>query len=182
MKSCEQCATSESFSHRVEIGEDYKNKSIFYKTICVLLIYLPLFSLPFVVLSAVASYLHLKMAGARNIRSYRSFLPDPSSHRYNLKTQITMEPGFSLSPISSRLFWISNCIWYCPHSVALFEWHAYLVKLVENWWCPFHHDKKNTHYKDGAINRSFWHLYPEDMVKLHPEDRDNPIWNKHPEK
>ena len=28
---------------------------------------------------------------------------------------------------------------------GLFAWHAYLVKLVENFWCPFHHARKSTY-------------------------------------
>jgi RNA polymerase sigma factor (sigma-70 family) len=57
-----------------------------------------------------------------------------------------------------------------------FEWHAYLVKLVENWWCPFTHEKKES-YNNAKIDKSFWHIYPEDAIKLEPEDRDNEIWN-----
>jgi hypothetical protein len=93
-----------------------------------------------------------------------------------------MKPGYSISPTQSKLYWILNCTWYCPVSVGLFEWHAYLVKLVENWWCPFHHSRKDAHYQDGAIDKSFWHIFPEDVVKLDPADRDNPIWNAAPEK
>ena len=89
-----------------------------------------------------------------------------------------MRPGHKLSPTQSKLFWILNCTWYCPFSVGLFEWHAYLVKLVENWWCPFYHGRKEAHYREGMIDRSFWHIFPEDVVKLDPEDRDNPIWNE----
>jgi hypothetical protein len=62
--------------------------------------------------------------------------------------------------------------------VGLFEWHAYLVKLVENWWYPFRHNKKNSNYREAAIDQSFWHIYPEEIGKLEPEDRDNPIWNE----
>ena len=89
-----------------------------------------------------------------------------------------MQPGYKLSPTQSRLFWIFNCTWYCPLSVGLFEWQAYLVKVVENWWCPFRHDMKEKHYREAAIDQSFWHIYPEDIVKLEPEDRDNSIWNE----
>jgi hypothetical protein len=48
-----------------------------------------------------------------------------------------MDASFFLSLAQTRLYWILNCTWYCPVSVGLFEWHAYLVKLIENWWCPF---------------------------------------------
>jgi hypothetical protein len=34
-----------------------------------------------------------------------------------------------------------NCT-FCPVSVAVLERNAYLVKAVENFWCPFHHSKK----------------------------------------
>jgi hypothetical protein len=50
------------------------------------------------------------------------------------------------------------------------------VKLVENWWCPFTHQTKET-YKNASIDKSFWHIYPDEVKKLEPEDRDNPIWN-----
>jgi hypothetical protein len=42
-----------------------------------------------------------------------------------------MEGSFKASTSQSKLFWILNCTWYCPYSVALFEWHAYMVKIVE---------------------------------------------------
>jgi hypothetical protein len=54
--------------------------------------------------------------------------------------------------------------------------HAYMVKIVENWWCPFTHEKKES-YNNAMIDKSFWHLYPEDISKLEEEDRRNPIWN-----
>jgi hypothetical protein len=88
-----------------------------------------------------------------------------------------MEPSFGFSLSQYKLYWILNCTWYCPVSVAVFEWHAYLVKLVENWWCPFTHEKKEG-YANAKIDKSFWHIYKEDIVKLTPEDRDNPIWNE----
>jgi hypothetical protein len=50
------------------------------------------------------------------------------------------------------------------------------VKLVENWWCPFTHGTKET-YKDASIDKSFWHIYPEEVKKMEKEDVDNPIWN-----
>jgi hypothetical protein len=48
---------------------------------------------------------------------------------------------------------------------------------VENWWCPFDHSCKRE-YAEGAIDRSFWHIYSHELGLLHPEDRDNPIWNE----
>jgi len=53
--------------------------------------------------------------------------------------------------------------------------------IVENWWCPFAHGKK-PEYEQGAIDESFWHVDPEELVKLHPADRQNPIWNEKAER
>jgi hypothetical protein len=68
-----------------------------------------------------------------------------------------------------------NCTFYCPVSVAVIEWNAYLVKAVENFWCPFHHSKK-ADYKGSSLDYSFWHL-SKDVQQLNPSDRENPIWN-----
>jgi len=62
-------------------------------------------------------------------------------------------------------------------SVALFRYLAYLVMIVENWCCPFAHDQKQF-YREGAIDKSYWHLYTAETSRLHPEDRENPIWNE----
>lgn len=128
MKTCEQCGAARTMQARVNIGDAYKETALVYKLACVLLIYLPLLVMPLVAFSAWATYQRLKLLGAKNLMPYQAFLPGRKTHRYTLKTQITMEPGFRLSPIRSKLFWIANCSWYCPYSVALFEWHAYLVK------------------------------------------------------
>ncbi len=170
MKACESCA------NRVEIGKHYRNQSVPKRAIGMILVYLPIATLPFVFLSAYLTYFHLRMMGAKNIKTLSDYLPDRKSHRYTLKNQITMEGSFKASTSQSKLFWILNCTWYCPVSVALFEWHAYMVKVVENWWCPFGHEKKEG-YKNGAIDQSFWHVYPEDRAKLEKEDLENPIWN-----
>ena len=61
--------------------------------------------------------------------------------------------------------------------MALFRYAAYLVMIVENWWCPFEHDKKQE-YAAGAIDKSYWHLHDQEKERLHPDDRGNPIWNK----
>lgn len=173
MKACENCNSP----GRVVMDENYEQRSVVNKFFGVLTVYIPVLTLPFVFFSAYVTYFHLKLVGAKNIRPLKSFFPDRSTFRYNYGSQITMKPGYIVSPVQSKLYWILNCTWYCPVSVGLFEWHAYLVKLVENWWCPFHHNRKESNYQDGAIDKSFWHIYPEDVVKLHPEDRDNPIWN-----
>ena len=88
-----------------------------------------------------------------------------------------MDGSFKLSLAQSKLYWILNCTWYCPVSVAVFEWHAYMVKIVENWWCPFTHEKKEG-YSNAKIDKSFWNIYPEYAFKLNPEDINNPIWNE----
>ena len=140
-------------------------------------VYAPIITLPFVFASAYMTYFHLWLVGAKNVKKFTDYLPARDSHRYTMKNQITMKPSFGISLSQYRLYWILNCTWYCPVSVAVFEWHAYMVKLVENWWCPFTHEKKDG-YANAKIDKSFWHIYEEDIVKLNPEDRDNPIWNE----
>jgi hypothetical protein len=181
MKACESCGPVHEEAVRVQIGKHHRQQSFSRRFFGVWLIYLPVITLPFVLFSAYLSYWHLRMMGAKNVKLLSAFLPTRKSYRYTMKSQITMQPGYALSPTQSRLFWIFNCTWYCPISVGLFEWHAYLVKLVENWWCPFRHDMKENHYSEAKIDQSFWHIYPEDIGKLEPEDRDNPIWNENSE-
>lgn len=175
MKACESC------SDRVHIGCNHKKMPVLARALGLVLIYLPILTLPFVFLSAYMTYFSLKLCGAQDVKKLKDFLPDRASHRYDLKSQITMDGSFSLSLAQSKLYWIINCTWYCPVSVGLFEWHAYMVKVVENWWCPFGHSRKNQ-YTEGAIDQSFWHIYPEDKVKLHEEDKNNPIFTETPEK
>ena len=166
-----------SNEERVVIGGSIRQTPIPQQIIGVPLVYLPILLLPFVRLSAALTYWHLRALGAKNVKTLKDFLPDKASHRYDMKSQILVEPTLKLDIWSrSRLFWIFNCTFYCPYAVGLFAWHAYLVKLVENFWCPFHHARKAT-YAEAAIDKSFWHAYPEDVKKLHPEDRDNAIWN-----
>lgn len=169
MKACDTC-------ERVEIGKNHKQVPVLQRAVGMVLVYSPILTLPFCFLSAYMTYWHLRLVGGKNIKTLSDFLPDRKSHRYNLKNQITMNGSFIVSPVQSRLYWILNCTWYCPVSVALFEWHAYLVKLVENWWCPFGHEKKEN-YSNAKIDQSFWHIYPEELVNLDKEDKDNPIWN-----
>lgn len=176
MKACENCDPLGPDTDRVCIGKNHRKVSFFQQIYGVALIYVPIITMPFVFFSAYTSYLHLKLMGAENIKTLSDFLPDRKSHRYTMKSQVTMEPGYSVSPTQSKFFWIFNCTWYCPVSVGLFEWHAYLVKLVENWWCPFTHEKKES-YRNAAIDKSFWHIYPSEISKLNKDDLDNPIWN-----
>lgn len=169
IKACESCAD------RVNIGCHHKQKSVLSRAIGLVFIYLPILTLPFVFISAYLTYFSLKLVGAENVKKYSDFLPDRASHRYTLKNQIVMDGSFKYSMAQSKLFWILNCTWYCPFSVGLFEWHAYMVKVVENWWCPFGHSRKNS-YTNGAIDQSFWHIYPEEKAKLTEEDKNNPIF------
>lgn len=142
------------------------------------LVYLPLLTtIPFVVITALIVRLHLTCIGAQNVRSYWSFVPGWVSHRYRYANQITYVTGANWHSFRHyRFYWVFNCKLYCPLSVALFGYLAYLVKVVENWWCPFDHDKKRDYY-EGAVDRSYWHLYASEAEILHPDDRDNPIWN-----
>jgi hypothetical protein len=120
----------------------------------------------------------LRYVGAMNIRTYRDFVPAWISHRYRYDNQIIYTTGAAWYNLRHRRFyWIFNCKLYCPLSVALFRYAAYLVMIVENWWCPFDHGRK-ADYTQGAIDRSYWHLNEDERVRLHPEDRDNPIWNE----
>jgi hypothetical protein len=171
MKACESCSV------RAEIGKHHKQVPVWRRAIGLVFVYLPILTLPFVFISAYLSYYHLRLIGGKNIKTLSDFLPDRASHRYNLKNQITMDASYKLSLSQSKLYWILNCTWYCPVSVALFEWHAYMVKIIENWWCPFAHDKKQG-YSNAPIDQSFWHIYPEDRIKLDREDLNNPIWNE----
>lgn len=175
MKACETC------TNRVEIGKNHNQMSVPRRAIGLFFVYAPIITLPFVFASAYMTYFHLWLVGAKNVKKFSDYLPAKESHRYTMKNQITMKPSFGVSLSQYKLYWILNCTWYCPVSVAVFEWHAYLVKLVENWWCPFTHEKKEG-YANAKIDKSFWHIYEEDIVKLNPEDRDNPIWNIDAEK
>ncbi|KAF3981798.1 MAG: hypothetical protein HFP81_06105 [Methylococcales symbiont of Hymedesmia sp. n. MRB-2018] len=170
MKACEQCAAD-----RIEIGTNHKQMSILSRTIGLILVYLPIFTLPFVIASAYSTYYSMIFCGAKNLKKWGDFIPDRDSHRYSLKNQIKMDGSFKLSFAQSKLYWIANCTLYCPYSVALMEWHAYLVKAVENWWCPFTHANKEN-YKNASIDQSFWHIYPDEISKLHEEDKANPIF------
>lgn len=141
------------------------------------LIYLPILTtIPFVVVGVFIVRWHLWMLGARNIKSYWEFVPKWVTHRYVYATQ----PVASDNPLDFahyKWFWIFNCKVYCPLSVALFRYAVYLIKIVENWWCPFAHERKGE-YCDASIDYSFWHVFPELNKRLDPEDRDNPIWNR----
>lgn len=165
-------------TERVLIGKNFNNQPLWKVLFGVPLIYLPLITtIPFVLVGVFLVTTHLKFVGGMKIRPYRDFIPDWISHRYRWGNQITHSTGVSWHQLRSyRFFWIFNCKLYCPLSVGLFNYTCYLVKIVENWWCPFDHNRKHL-YAEGAIDQSYWHLTPEDRQKLHPDDRNNPIWN-----
>lgn len=162
---------------RVRIGCNYVKQPFWKVILGVPLIYLPIITtVPFVVMGVILMRTHLRYVGGMEIKTYRDFVPGWNSHRYDNNNQpIINVPWYCLAHY--RIFWVLNCKHYCPMSVALFSYALYLVKIVENWWCPFAHDKKQT-YAEGAIDESFWHVDPVELVKLHPDDRKNPIWNE----
>jgi hypothetical protein len=163
---------------RVTIARGFFRQPYWKIALAVPLIYLPIITtLPFVVITVLLVRVHLTWLGAKNLRSYWSFVPSWASHRYRYATQITyVSEAHWYNPRSHRLYWLFNCKLYCPLSVALFSYMSYLVKVVENWWCPFEHDKKRD-YGEAAIDRSYWHLHTTEREILHPDDRDNVIWN-----
>jgi hypothetical protein len=162
---------------RVKIVCNYERQPFWKMILGVPLIYLPLLTtVPFAIVGVTLVKIHLKYVGSMNIKSYGDFVPDWASHRYANKDQPTINISrFSLAHY--RFFWVFNCKLYCPLTVALFSYLLYLVKIVENWWCPFAHGKKQ-HYAEAAIDKSFWHVDPAETAKLVPDDRENPIWNE----
>lgn len=163
-------------NNRVLIGRTFKDVPLWKLIVGIPLIYIPAFLvLPFVIVGVNLVRWHLKFMGAENLKKYSDFVPDRKSFRYSLKTQITMKEKLISVWLRSKIYWFYNCGIYCPYSVALFEYGSYLVKVVENWWCPFFHDKKK-YYSDAAIDQSFWHISPE-KNKLHQDDLENSIWN-----
>lgn len=164
---------------RVRIGTNYIDQPAWKKYLGVPLIYVPLITtVPFVLIGVILVRTHLKWVGGMNILSYWDFVPSWISHRYRFHNQITYSTGAAWFNLRARKwYWIFNCKMYCPLSVALFRYAAYQVMIVENWWCPFAHDKK-PEYAEGAIDKSYWHLYPEESGKLHPDDLNNPVWNE----
>ncbi|MFI3123331.1 MAG: hypothetical protein QX194_05320, partial [Methylococcales bacterium] len=80
-KACENCS-------RVHIGKHYKNVPVWKRAIGMVMIYLPILTLPFIFLSAYWSYTHLLWMGAKDVKTLRDYLPAKESHRYDLKTQI----------------------------------------------------------------------------------------------
>lgn len=164
---------------RVNIGDNYKAQPFWKVVIGVPLIYVPILaSIPFVIVCVFLVKSHLKLLGAKNIRPYLDFVPKWVSHRYHYHNQITYSTGAKWHNLRAyRWYWIFNCNIYCPLSVGLFRYIVYLVKIVENWWCPFEHDKKSE-YAEAAIDKSYWHIHQQEKSYMHPDDLNNPIWNK----
>lgn len=162
---------------RVEIVSNYDCQPRWKKALAVVFIYIPIIiTIPFVIIGSVFIRTHLQYIGAHKLKRYRDFLPENSSYRYTLKTQIVGKQSF-LNFAGSKWLWIFNCTRYCTYSIALFAYVAYLIKVVENWWCPFYHSKKVT-YAESAIDKSFWHSKPVLENLLCEDDRNNPLWNQ----
>jgi hypothetical protein len=168
---------------RVQIGRNFDETPRWRFLVGIPLIYVPiLLGIVPMILCAFLVRTHLGMVGACNLKSYwKDFVPSWISHRYTRKNQIVSDKLIdrfkSLDFITkSKFFWIFNCKLYCPLSVALLAYLLYLVKVVEQWWCPFGHDRKHT-YADAPIDKSFWHANG-DVGLLHPDDRKNPSWNE----
>lgn len=160
---------------RVQIGKNFMKISKLRIVLGTPLIYLPIIIFPFVILNGLVVYAHLRAVGAKNIRPLKEFIPDWSTHRYHIKNQITITSW--ANPLSKfKWYWLYNCSIYCPFTVGFLAWHTHLGRVVENFWCPFKHGKKDL-YADTPIDKSFWHLTEVNRKKLHPEDRENPIWN-----
>ena len=162
----------------VRIGKIFPKRPLVLRVIIGLpLIYLPILStIPFVMIGVILVRWHLWCLGATQIKKYWDFVPEWVSHRYVYRTQpIYSNSIFSLPHY--KWFWIFNCKVYCPMSIALLRYAVYLVKIVENWWCPFTHARKQE-YADARIDYSFWHITEASKKALHPDDRENPIWNR----
>ncbi len=163
---------------RVQIGCHYFEKPVWQRALAIPFVYMPIFtSIPFILVGVILIRIHLKYTGAKNLKKYMDFVPAWVSHRYIYKNQIVATESKIFQP-TGKWFWIFNCKLYCPLSVALLKYAAYLVQIIEIWWCPFNHDKK-AEYLNSFIDKSFWHIYPKALKKLHKDDRDNQVWNKY---
>jgi hypothetical protein len=162
---------------RTRIGSNYDRVPPARVFVAMFFVYAPILLLPFILLSAVLVYVHLRLIGASQLKTLHDFLPAWDSHRYRYKTQIVKRDIHPLARWArTRLFWVFNCTVYCPLSVAILQWATYLTKTVENWWCPFAHARKRD-YADAAIDYSFWHI-SRDVDQLHPQDRSSSVWNQ----
>lgn len=163
---------------RASIGCNYTKQPYWKILLGVPFIYIPILTtVPFVIIGTVMIKIHLKHVGGMNLKSYWEFVPSWVSHRYTQADQPTPAgPWWRLLLVKYKWFWLFNCKLYCPLSVALFRYATYLVMIVENWWCPFAHERKDE-YGEAAIDKSFWHVDPQDRALLHSDDERNPIWN-----
>ena len=162
----------------VELGKNYLKRPLLLRVIIGLpLIYVPLLTtMPFVAIGVMFVRWHLWCLGARNMKGYWDFVPRWVTHRYMYATQPVSSSNWFV-PGHYKWFWIFNCKLYCPMSVALLRYAVYLVKIVENWWCPFTHERKED-YADARIDASYWHIDSTRSEKLHLDDRNSPIWSK----
>ena len=169
MKACESCS-------RIQINKPYRKISKLRAFVGLIFVYLPIIFLPFILIAAALIYIHLRLMGAQNLKTLKDYLPERSTHRYSYKTQITYKNAPRLAFWArTKTFWLFNCTWYCPFSVGTLEWFTYLVKTVENWWCPFNHARKDE-YANASIDVSYWHN-TANLDQLHPDDRTNPIFS-----
>ncbi len=171
-KACQICKQD-----RIQIGKTYSEISTLRRIIGVTFIYVPVIFVPFVILIACMTAFSLRILGAKNLKSFSDFVPAQNSHRYTFKNQIVMNPNGPQIHLGWKVFWYLNCNFYCPYTVALFEYLTYLIKAVENWWCPFEHSWKSE-YASAALDKSYWHVMPGEASKLHPDDLKNPIWHE----
>lgn len=165
--------------NRVTIAKTFVKQPGLNIMLGVPLIYIPLITtLPFAVIAVLLVRAHLSLVGAKDLKKYRDFVPGWVTHRYQNSEQLQYKTGAKWYNLrGTRLYWVFNCKLYCPLSVAVFRYLSYLVMIVENWWCPFYHEKKQE-YAEGAIDASYWHIHEAERQSLHPDDRDNPIWNE----
>ncbi len=173
-KACDICPED-----RIQIGINFSEIPMWRQLLAIPFIYVPIIvTMPFTVLGLLFTRWHFLILGAKNLKTYKHFLPKKSSFRYPTReSYITIEKSsFWNLHVRIKAFWYFNCTWYCPYSVALFEYMTYLVKAVENWWCPFFHEKKSD-YADAPMDRSYWHTYMGWKKKLHKDDEDCAIWN-----
>ena len=123
----------DNIMERVTIGANFLQQPTWKKAVGIPLIYFPLITTtPFVLLGVLLVRIHLKYVGAMNIRSYWDFVPAWISHRYRNDNQIIYTTGSTWYNLRAhRFYWIFNCKLYCPLSVALFAYAAYLVLHVD---------------------------------------------------
>lgn len=161
---------------RIEIACNYLDRPKWQRVLAVPLIYIPIITwVPFAIVTVFIVRSYLVITGARNLKKYKDFLPEWISHRYTYDTQVTPAKYRITRPIA-KILWVINCKLYCPFSVALSKYLTYLIQVVEIWWCPFTHSKKDT-YNETIIDKSFWHLDEAHESLLDNDDKENSIWN-----